>query len=1085
MSTARPTYDAKSIAAGKSGPMPLRVNKPGDAYEQEADQVASSVISGRPSPRWSISDRGFGHLQRQTGDLPDQQPPPQVKPNNYSEGAEKLAEAFIQTDTGKKILQTVTDDPLVKAGEDFLGSLTGKIITGAAAVGTVSGLAASHKALPVQIPAIPLGKISPKLEGASVKITYEGPVDHPTQAMITFSYTPGSGKKKKESDTDRIRGEVRTIRADQEKFRAGITYAPGTPQALQQEADQKAVDNYVLGGIGKALPGTGGVPLIPPAQHDPDTGLHTPTLESRFTQKTPKLLDQKLDLKPMDAASQVSDGKDKKEETSVQRKPDGNVSAVDDPVALAEGLQSSSQPLDRETQRFMESRIGHDFSKVKIHTDAHAAESAKAMGALAYAVGDSVVFGAERYNPHSTDGRRLLAHELSHVVQQTRGGQLPTLDPHHPTERDADRVAGAVAAGSKATTVERSAPGVARAVPSSPTAAGSAPGAGAAASRPGRIIREFRAPDGNVIDMEVGDAIARMGLEDTLPTGTEVSLEGWQRAHQVGPGLGAESGTGIRYAPPEVNLKYQNSGIERFIRDFNKAKAPDVRLRLRTVTTAHPNSLRLERITYRLSAVRGNGPPKTLFETSIEIQNKTVNPRVTLEQPEILGDWKEFLAPNSTVEPPGGGSGASSAAGESAATEGASNPSAHQTLPPENAPNTAKTPNAANESVPPVGADPAAQATDPLQTVPPDPVPAAVQSKVPPATEGATGVPPANENIVAKGAQSVVETDVSGVGAGGVAEAGVAGEGAAEAITAGEVLGIVLSTVEGLIIGIGVGLLLAWLQQEAEKSALERDMRGHTADIEGDLKKSAAKIAELQKQEKKVYARMTLDITREEGIIEEQGAVGQVDMYVGIERVSAAVTDHEDPPDRKVGEKKPFGSSGLAIQHYLQSYSVLIDDPQKRALDRQHAELARQQAALARRLASAAAKQPKPAQEGPKSEQPLLPRPDDPPAKQNFTPLPGAPGPSPYQQITDGVALAKTETAALILRGEKLISGSPSKADVDSFLDDERNWRLKFTYIFNNFKLNGPDYGRAVFEELLNSDQYGGRLARLRQTLGG
>jgi hypothetical protein len=1073
MSSARPTYDAKSTAAGKSGPMPLRVNKPGDAYEQEADQVASSVISERPSPRWSISDRGFGHLQRQTGDLPDQPPPQQqVKPNNYSEGAEKLAEAFMQTDTGKKILQAVTDDPLVKAGEDFLGSLTGKIITGAAAVGTVSGLAASHKALPAQIPAIPLGKISPKLEGASVKITYEGPVDRPTQAMITFSYTPGSGKKKKESDTDRIRGEAKSIAADQEKFRAGMTYAPGTPQALQQEADQKMVDNYVLRGIGKALPGTGGVPLIPPAQHDPDTGLHMPTSESRFTQKTPKLLDQKLELKPMGAASHLSDGKDKKEETAVQRKPDGNASAVDDRVALDAGLQSSSQLLDRETQRFMESRIGHDFSKVKIHTDAHAAESAKAMGALAYTVGDSVVFGAERYNPHSTDGCRLLAHELSHVVQQTRGGQPPTLDPHHPTERDADRVAGAVAAGSKATTVERSAPGVARAVPPSPTAAGSAPGAGAAVSRPGRIIREFSAPDGNVIDMEVGDAIARMGLEDTLPTGTEVSLTGWQRAHQVGPGLGAESGTGIRYAPPEVNLKYQNSGIERFIRDFNKAKAPDVRLRLRTVTTAHPNSLRLERITYRLSAVRGNGPPKTLFETSIEIQNKTVNPRVTLEQPEILGDWKEFLAPNAAVEPPGGGSGASGAAGESAGPGGASDPSV-------------KAPNAANESLPPVGADPAAPATDPLQTVPPDPVPAAVQSKVPLATEGATGVPPVNENIVAKGAQSVVETEVPAVGASGVAEAGVAGEGAAEAITAGEVLGIVLSTVEGLIIGIGVGLLLAWLQQEAEKSALERDMREHTADIEGDLKKSAAKIAELQKQEKKVYARMTVDIKREEGIIEEQGAVGQVDMYAGIDRVSAAVTDHEDPPDRKMGEKKSFGSSGLSIQHYLQSYSVLIDDPQKRALDRKHAELSRQQAELARRLASAAAKQPKPAQEGPKSEQPLLPRPDDPPAKQNFTPLPGAPGPSPYQQITDGVALAKTETAALILRGEKLISGSPSKADVDSFLDDEKNWRMKFTYIFNNFKLNGPDYGRAVFEELLNSDQYGGRLARLRQTLGG
>ena len=108
-------------------------------------------------------------------------------------------------------------------------------------------------------------------------------------------------------------------------------------------------------------------------------------------------------------------------------------------------------------------------------------------------------------------------------------------------------------------------------------------------------------------------------------------------------GVGAESGQGIRYAPPEVNLTYQASGIERFIREFNREKAADVRLFVRTVTETHPNSLRLKSITYRISAARGEGRPSILFEVSIDIENKTNSPKVLLGKPEILGDLTEFL----------------------------------------------------------------------------------------------------------------------------------------------------------------------------------------------------------------------------------------------------------------------------------------------------------------------------------------------------------------------------------------------------------------------------------------------------------
>ncbi|HLM55850.1 MAG TPA: DUF4157 domain-containing protein [Pyrinomonadaceae bacterium] len=89
---------------------------------------------------------------------------------------------------------------------------------------------------------------------------------------------------------------------------------------------------------------------------------------------------------------------------------------------MHEALNSSGQPLDAQTRSFMESRFGHDFSRVRVHTDARAAESARSVNALAYTVGHDVVFAEGSYAPQTGEGRRLLAHELTHVVQQ-RGGQ--------------------------------------------------------------------------------------------------------------------------------------------------------------------------------------------------------------------------------------------------------------------------------------------------------------------------------------------------------------------------------------------------------------------------------------------------------------------------------------------------------------------------------------------------------------------------------------------------------------------------------------------------------------------------------------
>jgi hypothetical protein len=92
---------------------------------------------------------------------------------------------------------------------------------------------------------------------------------------------------------------------------------------------------------------------------------------------------------------------------------------------VANGIQTlrvGGQPLPESTRSYFEPRFGHDFSQVRIHVDNRAAELASRINAKAFSFGEDVVFGSGQYQPHSHEGRRLLAHELTHVVQQAGGG---------------------------------------------------------------------------------------------------------------------------------------------------------------------------------------------------------------------------------------------------------------------------------------------------------------------------------------------------------------------------------------------------------------------------------------------------------------------------------------------------------------------------------------------------------------------------------------------------------------------------------------------------------------------------------------
>lgn len=114
------------------------------------------------------------------------------------------------------------------------------------------------------------------------------------------------------------------------------------------------------------------------------------------------------------------------------------------PPSVHETLHHPGQPLDPTARAALEPRFGQDFSQVRVHTDAQAAQSAHSVGALAYTAGRNIVFGSGQYRPRQAEGRKLLSHELAHVVQQ--GGQ-PSTSPlrishlHDPAEREAGRIA--------------------------------------------------------------------------------------------------------------------------------------------------------------------------------------------------------------------------------------------------------------------------------------------------------------------------------------------------------------------------------------------------------------------------------------------------------------------------------------------------------------------------------------------------------------------------------------------------------------------------------------------------------------------
>ena len=143
-----------------------------------------------------------------------------------------------------------------------------------------------------------------------------------------------------------------------------------------------------------------------------------PPQVSRLQRKCAQCEEEQIQRQPMDEKME------EEEESTLQTKEAAGQTPQITPAAQARisGLQGGGAPLPASVRNFFEPRFGHDFSQVRIHTYGAAAESAREVNAMAYTMGRDIVFGQGHYAPDAPDGRRLLAHELTHTLQQSAAG---------------------------------------------------------------------------------------------------------------------------------------------------------------------------------------------------------------------------------------------------------------------------------------------------------------------------------------------------------------------------------------------------------------------------------------------------------------------------------------------------------------------------------------------------------------------------------------------------------------------------------------------------------------------------------------
>ncbi len=355
------------------------VSKPGDRHEREAERAADVVTRGASVSDWSFSavPTSAPHpVQRQQVFIE------KTDEQKKQEATSRTIEAVKETPQAKALKDKVMADPVVKAVKEAVTSTPGKIAGGAAVAGGVGALAAMGKPLPVQPPKIPIRP------GVSAELKYEGPVNAPTYVGVTVTFEERAAKGRKTPPTDPIAADIARLKAQQEMFK------PEEQKAAEKKQEDELVRAWIASRSGLA-----GLPSATIPLKGAPTGEVKPKEEKKEEETPPAQLQRQRAGGEATAAAFSAEG-------------------ASAPSIVSEVLSAPGQSVSPGVRAEMEARFGQSFDGVRIHTDPKAASSAAAVGALAYTVGSHIIFGAQRYAPGTEAGKRLLVHELAHVIQQ-------------------------------------------------------------------------------------------------------------------------------------------------------------------------------------------------------------------------------------------------------------------------------------------------------------------------------------------------------------------------------------------------------------------------------------------------------------------------------------------------------------------------------------------------------------------------------------------------------------------------------------------------------------------------------------------
>lgn len=392
----REKVDGRTFQSGSRGVQrKLAISRPDDALECEADRVADEFMADRTvagtTPN-ALTLCGARTLARDTTSATATPLKEKTRDDEMKEALERLAATARSLPEVKK---------LEASGKRFLQTPEGVATAGIAVAQGFAVLYANNWELPLQPPEIPLGFISPSLASFNLKATWEGPIKDPTKiglrlstgagASVTGEYSPGPG----------MPGKVPEVQA-------GLTY-PVSPSVTLQ--------------AGVTSPASA---LLFPTRFEAGAQVSLPPGWLLNIDATASLegaggfgLGAQLTI-PLGSTKKPKLRQEKESSETVQRKEHGSESAAAEaPDIVHDALDTPGKRLDQDTCQFMEVRLGHNLGHVRIHDDAIAAASARAINAHAYTVGTDVVFDQGKYRPGTIDGRRLLAHELAHVVQQS------------------------------------------------------------------------------------------------------------------------------------------------------------------------------------------------------------------------------------------------------------------------------------------------------------------------------------------------------------------------------------------------------------------------------------------------------------------------------------------------------------------------------------------------------------------------------------------------------------------------------------------------------------------------------------------